>query len=111
MVAVLSMALAPALVRHSIDIARLLQGLKPRPEPAENLPPLDPQQDLVLLLGYGRVGQTIGRFLKAEAIPFIALDRDPSRVAEARRAGEPVYFGDACKRSLLKQAMCATPRV
>ncbi|MDV2962749.1 monovalent cation:proton antiporter-2 (CPA2) family protein [Shewanella algae] len=104
MVAVLSMALAPALVRHSIDIARLLQGLKPRPEPAENLPPLDPQQDLVLLLGYGRVGQTIGRFLKAEAIPFIALDRDPSRVAEARRAGEPVYFGDACKRSLLKQA-------
>ena len=30
----------------------------------------------MVICGYGRVGQTVGRFLKAEAIPFIAIDSD-----------------------------------
>lgn len=105
MVAVLSMALAPWLVRHSVDIARMLQGLKPKPETSEPLNvQIDSKGDLVLILGYGRVGQTIARFMKTEAIPYLVLDLDPKRVSEARTAGEPVYFGDVCKRSILKQA-------
>lgn len=105
MVAVLSMAVAPWLVRHSVDIARYLQGVRPK---VEKLPAIEPniehENDLVLILGYGRVGQTIARFMKTEAVPFLVLDLDPTRVSEARKAGEPVYFGDVCKRSILKQA-------
>ncbi|GIU16830.1 MULTISPECIES: monovalent cation:proton antiporter family protein [unclassified Shewanella] len=105
MVAVLSMALAPWLVRHSVDIARMLQGLKPKAATSEPLNvQIDSKGDLVLILGYGRVGQTIARFMKTEAIPYLVLDLDPKRVSEARTAGEPVYFGDVCKRSILKQA-------
>ncbi|GIU46933.1 potassium transporter [Shewanella sairae] len=105
MVAVLSMALAPWLVRHSVDIARRLQGLKPKKDTSEPLNvSVDAKDDLVLILGYGRVGQTIARFMKTEAIPYLVLDLDPTRVSEARAAGEPVYFGDVCKRSILKQA-------
>ncbi|MGS0674534.1 monovalent cation:proton antiporter-2 (CPA2) family protein [Shewanella sp. 0m-4] len=105
MVAVLSMALAPWLVRHSVDIARMLQGLKPKADNNESLNvQVDAKGDLVLILGYGRVGQTIARFMKTEAIPYLVLDLDPKRVSEARTAGEPVYFGDVCKRSILKQA-------
>lgn len=105
MVAVLSMALAPWLVRHSVDIARMLQGLKPKAQTSEPLNvQIDSKGDLVLILGYGRVGQTIARFMKTEAIPYLVLDLDPKRVSEARTAGEPVYFGDVCKRSILKQA-------
>ena len=105
MVAVLSMALAPWLVRHSVDIARMLQGLKPKPEKSEPIAVgADVADDMVLILGYGRVGQTIARFMKTEAIPYLVLDLDPKRVSEARTAGEPVYFGDVCKRSILKQA-------
>ncbi|MCK8044326.1 monovalent cation:proton antiporter-2 (CPA2) family protein [Shewanella sp. 1CM18E] len=105
MVAVLSMALAPWLVRHSVDIARMLQGLKPKADKNESLNvTVDATDDLVLILGYGRVGQTIARFMKTEAIPYLVLDLDPTRVSEARAAGEPVYFGDVCKRSILKQA-------
>ncbi|MDR8523088.1 monovalent cation:proton antiporter-2 (CPA2) family protein [Shewanella fidelis] len=105
MVAVLSMALAPWLVRHSVDIARMLQGLKPKADKKESLNvTVDAKEDLVLILGYGRVGQTIARFMKTEAIPYLVLDLDPTRVSEARAAGEPVYFGDVSKRSILKQA-------
>lgn len=105
MVAVLSMALAPWLVRHSVDIARMLQGLKPKADNKESLNvTVDAKEDLVLILGYGRVGQTIARFMKTEAIPYLVLDLDPTRVSEARAAGEPVYFGDVSKRSILKQA-------
>ncbi|QYK06427.1 monovalent cation:proton antiporter-2 (CPA2) family protein [Shewanella zhangzhouensis] len=104
MVAVISMALAPTLVRHAVNISKWLQGLKPSVKDDPHLPKVEEGTELVLILGYGRVGQTIARFLKAEAVPFLALDLDPTRVQEAKRAGEPVYFGDVCKRAILKQA-------
>lgn len=104
MVAVLSMALAPWLVRHSVNLAKLLSSSDLTVTNEMSSAMLTPQAGHVLILGYGRVGQTISRFLKAEAIPFVALDLDPTRVTEARTAGEPVYFGDACKRAILKQA-------
>jgi monovalent cation:H+ antiporter-2, CPA2 family len=103
MVAVLSMSVAPWLVRHSMDISKRLQGVPIGH--AQDMPMAYPEEDaeLIVILGYGRVGQTIARFLRAEAVPYQVLDLDPTRVSEARRAGEPVYFGDACKRSILKQ--------
>lgn len=109
MVAVLSMALAPWLVRHSVDIAKIMQGVRSKEIEAPLIVPSiehdeDHEKDLVLILGYGRVGQTIARFMKTEAVPFLVLDLDPTRVSEARKAGEPVYFGDVCKRSILKEA-------
>ncbi|MCE9685088.1 monovalent cation:proton antiporter-2 (CPA2) family protein [Shewanella sp. AS16] len=104
MVAVLSMSLAPWLVRHSVNIGRWAQGLGPRVVMEKPDDAMQDVKELVLILGYGRVGQTIARFLKTEAVPYRVLDLDPTRVSEARRGGEPVYFGDACKRSILKQS-------
>ena len=58
----------------------------------------------VLILGYGRVGQTIARFLKPEAIPYIAIERNPLLVQEAQNAAEPVLFGHAAQNTILKSA-------
>lgn len=58
----------------------------------------------VIICGYGRSGQYLGRFLKEENIPFVALDIDPSRVLEAATAGENVMFGDAARRVVLEAA-------
>ncbi|BDM65303.1 potassium transporter [Shewanella sp. NFH-SH190041] len=103
MVAVLSMAIAPWLVRHSAELGGRLQSrLDNSPWQEPDIPEIK-QKETVIILGYGRVGQTIARFLKVEAVPFVVLDLDPTRVAEAKNAGEPVYYGDAGKRSLLKQ--------
>ncbi len=58
----------------------------------------------VIICGYGRSGQYLGRFLKEESIPFIALDIDPTRVHDAAAAGEHVMYGDAGRRIVLEAA-------
>ncbi len=58
----------------------------------------------VIICGYGRSGQYLGRFLKEENIPFIALDIDPTRVHDAAAAGEHVMYGDAGRRIVLEAA-------
>ena len=58
----------------------------------------------VIICGYGRSGQYLGRFLKEENIPFIALDIDPTRVHDAAAAGQHVMYGDAGRRIVLEAA-------
>lgn len=58
----------------------------------------------VLIAGFGRVGQTLGRMLEAHHVPYVALDLDPQRVAEGRRRGLPVFYGDASRLEVLKAA-------
>ena len=56
------------------------------------MPPDDQAEhtDHVIIGGYGRVGQVIGRLLQAENVPFVALDTNAelaSEGAQARRDG------------------------
>lgn len=62
------------------------------------------KSDHVLIVGFGRGGQTVGRVLSQEDIPYFALDLDIARVQVARSAGEPVSFGDAKRREVLEAA-------
>jgi CPA2 family monovalent cation:H+ antiporter-2 len=55
-----------------------------------------------LVVGYGRVGQLIGDMLAEHKIPYIAVDREPRLVANARRDGKPVYFGDVRQLDFLE---------
>ncbi|MBY6018175.1 cation:proton antiporter [Ferrimonas balearica] len=100
---VISMALAPSLINRCLDLAKRLigQGHQWTTDPEEDLSL--PREDHVVLLGYGRVGQTIARFLRRESIPYTALDLDPIRVREARLGGEPVMFGDGSRAEILKE--------
>jgi len=50
------------------------------------------------------VGQTMGLLLESRYVPYIALDLDSDRVADARRRGLPVFFGDASRGDVLKAA-------
>jgi len=58
----------------------------------------------VIVCGYGRTGQHLGRFLEREGIGFVALDLDPDRVREAAVAGEPVVYGDSSRPETLVAA-------
>lgn len=55
----------------------------------------------VIICGYGRCGQNLGRLLEHEGIPYIALDLDPDRVRQAAAAGNSVVFGDAVRLQAL----------
>jgi CPA2 family monovalent cation:H+ antiporter-2 len=55
----------------------------------------------VIVLGYGRNGQRLGRLLDAEGVRYVALDLDPQRVREAALAGETVVYADSSRREAL----------
>jgi len=58
----------------------------------------------VIICGYGRCGQNLGRMLEQEQIPYLALDLDPDRVRQAAAAGHSVVFGDAARLQALMAA-------
>ena len=66
--------------------------------------------DHVIIGGYGRVGQVIARLLKAENVPFVALDTNGELASEGAKRGEAVFFGDAARREFLRRAGAAGAR-
>lgn len=105
--ALLSMVAAPFLIQFNGRIARRMVSSYSR-NSGQIVQDIDDVgkhlHDHVIICGYGRSGQYLGRFLKEENIPFIALDIDPARVLEAATAGENVMFGDAGRRVVLEAA-------
>jgi CPA2 family monovalent cation:H+ antiporter-2 len=73
-------------------------------------PPPAPAQGRVIVAGYGRVGQLVGEMLAHHDVPYLAIDADPARVAEQRRLGKPVYFGDSASPELLRRCTVANAR-
>jgi len=58
----------------------------------------------VVIAGYGRFGQMVGRILRANRIPVTILDLDPEMVDVLGRLGVKVYYGDASRVDLLHAA-------
>ncbi|MBA3463565.1 MAG: cation:proton antiporter [Deltaproteobacteria bacterium] len=58
----------------------------------------------VVIAGYGRFGQMVGRILRANKIPVTILDLDPEMVDIVTRLGIKVYYGDASRMDLLEAA-------
>lgn len=58
----------------------------------------------VIICGFGRMGQIVGRLLRLQGIPFTALDKDQAQVDVLRRFGTVVYFGDPTRLELLRAA-------
>lgn len=102
---VISMAITP----YMIDQARswslfLSQEKSPQTSDLEVLPENKNLKDHVIICGFGRVGQTVSRFLKQESIDFVAIDVDPLRTRKAREAGENILFGSSRQTELLNAA-------
>lgn len=58
----------------------------------------------VIIAGYGRFGQIIGRLLQAQDYKVTILDHSPSQVELMRRFRNTVFFGDASRADLLHAA-------
>lgn len=62
------------------------------------------QENPVIIAGFGRVGQIIGRLLMANNIKATVLDYDSENIESVRRFGFKVFFGDASRMDLLLAA-------
>ena len=58
----------------------------------------------VIIAGFGRVGQIIGRLLLANQVPVTVLDHDPDQIDTLRKFGYKVFFGDVTRLDLLHAA-------
>jgi len=65
----------------------------------------------VVIAGYGRFGQMVGRILRANRVPLTILDLDPEIVDIVGRLGIKVYYGDASRIDLLHAAGCAQAKL
>ncbi|MBV8044239.1 glutathione-regulated potassium-efflux system protein KefB [Pluralibacter sp.] len=97
----LSMVTTPLLVK-AIDalLARRLNG----PEEEGETPWVENDKPQVIIVGFGRFGQVIGRLLMANKMRITVLERDISAVNLMRKYGYKVYYGDATQLELLRSA-------
>ena len=63
-----------------------------------------PQHAPVIIAGFGRYGQTIGRLLNANGLEATVLEHDADQVEAIRRFGWKVFYGDASRLDLLRVA-------
>jgi glutathione-regulated potassium-efflux system protein KefB len=64
-----------------------------------------PEHDTpIIIAGMGRVGQVVGRLLRAKRIGFTALDINPEHIDFLKRFGNKIHYGDASRLDLLRAA-------
>lgn len=69
------------------------------------------QEAPVIIAGFGRYGQIVGRMLSAQGLAATVLDHDAEQVASVRRFGWEAWYGDATRLDLLRAAGAARARV
>ena len=97
-----SMLLTPLLLRAAPRIAAALHRKPNQEAQIEEISALNAGFDgHVVICGYGRVGQSIGRFMRNAGQTYVALDNDPVRIQEAATAERDVHYGDSTRGDLL----------
>ncbi|MGQ3892673.1 monovalent cation:proton antiporter-2 (CPA2) family protein [Legionella sp. CNM-4043-24] len=69
------------------------------------------EQGSVILAGYGRFGQVIGRFLSAQGVSITVLESNPEQIESLRKFGIKGYYGDAGRLDILHNAGAAQARL
>jgi CPA2 family monovalent cation:H+ antiporter-2 len=68
-------------------------------------------RDHAIIVGYGRVGGMIGEVLKAQGLPFVAIEQSRRRVEELRSQGIQAVYGDAGAPGVLEAAGVGAARL
>ena len=112
---IISMLMTPLLIKHGpnlVDSAFLRIAKKSLVNTEEEILVQEPKkQKHILILGFGRVGQTIARFLRPLNINYLVLETDDIRIKEASAADEPIFYGDSSRVDILKAAGAATASI
>ncbi|MCY1350178.1 Glutathione-regulated potassium-efflux system protein KefC [compost metagenome] len=107
LVVALSMVATPLLLlAYDQLVAPRLGRAKARPDEA-----ITPQDNPVLIAGFGRFGQIIGRLLYSQGIGVTVLDHDPDQIEFLRQYGFKIFYGDATRLDLLEAAGIARARI
>ena len=103
----LSMAMTPLLLIANEKI------IEPRFVQVNDLPmdDIDDNQNPVIIVGFGRFGQVVGRLLMANKITPTLIDNNPEQLERVRRFGYKSYYGDALRLDVLRSAGAAQAKL
>lgn len=104
-VVTLSMATTPFLMRF-ID---WLERREQRGGEELDGPELSPETS-VIVVGYGRFGQTAAQMLMAKGVGVTLIDKEPEMIEAAGSFGTKVYYGDGMRLDLLRIAGAETAK-
>jgi glutathione-regulated potassium-efflux system ancillary protein KefC len=105
-VVALSMMVTPLLlILHDRIIAPRLRNDKKRAADT-----IDTNEDHVIIAGFGRFGQIVGRLLRANQINLTVLDHDPDQIELLRKFGYKVFYGDASRIDMMHAAGAGNAR-
>ncbi len=97
----LSLVLTPVAARIGERVGRWLDA---RGETPSQLAPHRGAGALagqVVVVGFGRVGELLGRLFEQQRVPYVGIDHDVDRVSLLRAQGMPIYLGNAARPELL----------
>lgn len=97
----MSMLLTPLMI---IFYEKVLAAYFVRCQKEEAFDTMENQKSTVVIAGFGRVGQIIGRLLLANKIKTTVLDLDVETINVVRKFGFKVFYGDASRMDLLETA-------
>ncbi len=69
------------------------------------------QEKPIIIAGFGRYGQIVGRMLSAQGMSATVLDHDADLIETIRAFGFKVFYGDATRLDLLRTAGAATAKI
>ncbi|RVU85345.1 potassium transporter [Leucothrix sargassi] len=101
----LSMVMTPLLIlfNERFIIPRFKKAAPAKPEDDDELA-LEHEESPVIIAGFGRYGQIVGRLLFANDIPVTVLDHNAAHIERLRRFGFKVFYGDTGRSDLLHTA-------
>ena len=103
----LSMVLTPLLMMVNEKLLQPRFGTKEQRETSVDLEGENP----VIVAGFGRFGNIVGRLLRANGVGTTVLDLDSDNVDMLRKLGMKVFYGDASRRDLLQSAGADSAKV
>lgn len=109
LVIALSMMVSPVLFSLSERFVMPRLETKKQQRPFDKFE--DTQSAAVIICGFGRVGQIIGRVLAMQKIRFTALDRSSTQVDFVRRFGVKVFYGDPTREEVMRSAGAESAKV
>ena len=98
LVVAISMLMAPLLLMF---YEKLINSKKNEQQAFDKPEQIEPAKN-VIIAGYGRFGQIIGRLLTAQGYHLSILDHSPGQIDLLRRFGNKVFYGDAARKDLLE---------
>ena len=104
-VVVLSMMTTPFLMRLTDWMERREEASTKGLDGPEKSP-----ETSVIVVGYGRFGQTVAQMLMAKSVGVTLIDKTPQMIETAGEFGTKVYFGDGMRIDLLRTAGAETAK-